>query len=201
MADYRVLVSLRNLTEPPKNAISNTLYFEIIGVGADLQAIADDVATVYQRSRDGDVAGNLPLFPTNWQIDVRVYDLADAKPRPIKAQKTIGGGAASTLGPREVALCLSYYADRNLPRTRGRIYLGPFRGTTTGSEKPTDALLQGAMDHGSRLGNIGGANVLWSVHSTVSGETNHIKHIWCDDAWDTMRSRGLAATKRSTADV
>lgn len=202
MSHHRVIVTLRNTLELPENAITNTLYFDhTVPVALDRQQITDDIAALYQKARDGGFPSTQALFPPGWQINVRFYDMEDATPRPIKAEKTIPQGNIQATGPREVALCLSYYAERNLPRTRGRIFLGPFRGFSTQADKPADGLLQSAIDLGKGLGDIGGVDVNWMVHSVKNNDYHHIKNIWVDDSWDTMRSRGIDATKRSTASV
>lgn len=201
MGNLRVLVSWRNTGEPPKHACSNTLYYRDDLLNTDHQEIADDIAEVYTKARQGTFPGSTRLIPQGWQINVRVYDMADAKPRPIKGEATVAQTSTTDTGPREVALCLSYYGDRNLPSTRGRVYLGPFNGTVTGNMRPSLAVRQDILALGVALSEIGGENISWRVHSTKNDTYEHIRTIWTDDEWDTMRSRQLAATLRNTQSV
>jgi hypothetical protein len=55
------------------------------------------------------------------------------------------------------------------------------------------------MAVGDALGALGGVDVDWSVHSPTAGTTEKVEHYWCDDEWDTVRSRGLRATTRQQA--
>ena len=52
---------------------------------------------------------------------------------------------------------------------------------------------------GAAFANLGGVNVDWQVYSPTDGVGRTVKSYWCDDEWDTMRSRGLRSTMRQTA--
>lgn len=194
MADhYRVLVSWGLASEPVRDWCSNTLYFQHDDPLPipDYQNLVDDIWDVYAEL----------FWITGRRLDVRIYNMQDGEPRPIRAQKVANvSGTAQPLGPREVACCLSYYGDRNLPRTRGRIYGGPFNGTQMLLRPPTN-LLNALIGLGQGLAGIGGENISWRVYSPTTGEYHHIRHIWVNDEWDTMRSRQLRETTRVTADV
>src|SRR5439155_10855750 len=56
-------------------------------------------------------------------VTVKIYQDAAPKPNYPVAQNTITGTPMTVTGPREIALCLSYYATFNQPRRRGRLYL------------------------------------------------------------------------------
>lgn len=193
MALIRMIVGWKRASDPPRDICTNTLYFEHQGDlidPVDWQDLTDDVWTVYQDTAP--VSG--------MTLDVRSYDMGDAEPRPIKAQKT--GAITGTVadGDREVALCLSYYGERNLPRQRGRIYLGPWSASRL-KERPETVVQQMLISLGQGLAGIGGENVSWRVYSPTSGEHHHIRHIWVNNEWDVLRSRGLRETARVTADV
>jgi hypothetical protein len=197
MPRYRALVSTYKNTELAQDYITNTLYFNDTGIGTDAAGLAQDIAEVFATYRS---------LPTGWnRVNCRLYDMAEPAPREIQGEHTatvtVNGSPA---GPREVALCLSYYAERNLPRNRGRIYIGPWtNGQMT--ERPAAATgtdpLTILSNLRTLLANIGGVDVEWSVYSptTPGGITEQFKKItggWQDDEWDTQRSRGLRATAR-----
>jgi hypothetical protein len=179
-----------------RDAIVNTLHFNdksTLGFApTDWQNLANDLAAIY----DGGV------FSTgSHQIQVRLYDMDDAKPRPIKAQATKNTGLAPQTGsPREVALCLSFYADRNLPRRRGRIYIPAFAMGAPGL-RPTSTNRTKLLDLAASLAGLGGIDVEWCVYSRLDNVHYPISDAWVDDEWDTVRSRGLRATLRDTRHV
>lgn len=195
----RALVTWHNPAEPFKHACSNTLYFETspFSIGG-WDSLAEDIAELY---RTTGTSTTIKVYPNGWGLNVRMYDMSDAKPRPIKAEFTVEPGPIDSTGPREVALCLSYYADRNLPRQRGRIYLGPFAPGALNGPRPSMALMEVVRSLGNGLAEIGGEDVSWRIYSPTADENHHIRHIWVNDEWDTIRARQLDETQRITANV
>jgi hypothetical protein len=197
MPRYRALVSTYKSTEMAIDKITNTLYFNDTGLGTDAQGLAEDIAEVFATYRS---------LPAGWnRVNCRLYDMAEPMPREIQGEAdhipTVNGSEA---GPREVALCLSYFAERNLPRNRGRIYVGPWtNGQMT--ERPaastgTDPLTV-LSNLRTLLANIGGIDVEWCVYSPttpgpISDQFKKVTGGWQDNEWDTQRSRGLRATNR-----
>jgi len=118
---------------------------------------------------------------------------------------TITPGTSGPL-PEEVALCLSYQAlqtpgldQRN---RRGRVYIGPFG---------TNALATGApaRPHGTLITDLAGAATAlasgaasdgtpWVVYSSTLASSALVTDGWVDNAWDTQRRRGKAASSRTT---
>lgn len=194
MSVYRVQVSTHRLGELPIDWCVNTLYFRDTTIGPDI----DKYRAVGDGARDAFVGGTTRR-PTGFQIEAKVYDLADAKPRPVKhyAQAVNLMGTGGNPAPREVALCLSYYHERNLPRQRGRIYVGPWAASMV-----EERVGQPVLDEMDRirvaLQNIGGIDIDWSIHSTIANKTDKVTAGWIDNEWDTQRSRGLRATVRRT---
>lgn len=185
-----MIISCRRPDQLPEDAIVNTLYFNVSGSvdDPDYQALVDDLHTIWKAQQ----------WTAQQNIDIRAYNMDDAKPRPIRAQKT---GPSNLQGsypavPAQVALCLSYYGDRNLPRQRGRIYVGPWNAPA--SPRPSDTQIGYLTALASSLSGLGGLNVDWSVYSPTTGEHHAIKAGWVDDSWDIIRSRQLAKTKRTT---
>lgn len=191
MTDVRMLVSWGPPAGAERDRFSNTLFFAVDGAGAppDYEDLAQDLLVIYQNRS----------WCAGCKIEVRAYNMADAKPRPERAFKTSTMTGSYPNGPGQVALCLSYYSQRNLPRQRGRIYCGPFGQPSLRPSSPEIALL---MTHAQDLAGLGGLNVDWSVYSPTKaalGEdpTMTISNYWVDNSWDIQRRRKLEATSRS----
>jgi hypothetical protein len=136
-------------------------------------------------------------------VTVNVYDLGQPPPRAPKIETfTAQLTGTTTVLPEEDAVCLSYYATRNMPRRRGRIYAGPFAshaaqaGPTRARVNPN--LLNCLKATASRLMTGNGQNVTWTLLSSTDGVTRVITGGWVDDAWDTQRRRGTKALVRET---
>lgn len=175
-----------------RDAFVNTLHFNGVGTflsgETDVQSIADDLGTVWKTWQN---------VGTTRQVRVKIYNLDDPKPRPIRAEKIYNAGAFPASGrPREVAICLSYYADRNIPRNRGRIYVPcELLGGTPGV-RPTTTQMNEVLAFHDKLANLGGTDLEWSVFSRADNLHKKVSNSWVDDEWDTIRSRGLRATTR-----
>jgi hypothetical protein len=172
----------------------NVLYFNVSANPfdtAEVDALADDVMDAYD--------GLASLVSRNYLV--KTYKMSDVEPRvPVSTRSRTQVQAPFEAGPREVALCLSYYAGLNRPRTRGRIYLGPF---ASGKMKlrPEADLIGDLIQFGQDLSAVGGLNVDWSVYSPTTGLNNAITNLWVDNEWDTQRRRGLRPTSRSVASI
>lgn len=174
----------------PTDVFVNTLYFNVTTGPIDpvgYQDLVDDLHDIWK----------VQPWTKGQSINIRAYNMEDAKPRPIRAEKT---GMSESSGayppsPAQVALCLSYYGDRNLPSRRGRIYLGPW--TAPGS-RPTSTEQGYLTAFAGALSGLGGLNVDWSVYSPKTGEHHAITNGWVDNSWDIIRSRKLGPTSRVT---
>ena len=187
----RMIVSVRDsIATPQKDAVVNTLYFNVSGSvdPPNYQSLVDDLWSLWS-SRGWGVGR---------YIDVRAYNMDDGEPRPVKAMKRDQAQGTAVVGVPQVALCLSYYADRNLPRQRGRIYLGPW---STGNPRPTTQQMNQALNLAPGLAGLGGLNVDWSLWSPTTQQHTRINHAWVDNAWDIIRSRRLPGTERVTVDI
>jgi len=113
--------------------------------------------------------------------------------------------------PEEVALCLSYQAvhtDGDLPRRRGRIYLGPFNVDAlddtagAGPMRPAGGLMD-AMLTAAVLVQEGAAayDMEWRVFSPSDGFAFKIVNFSVDNAFDTIRGRGTAPSFRTTVPI
>lgn len=131
---------------------------------------------------------------------VVVYDRADAKPRPEKGVFTYvpGSWSVAATSPRQVALCLSFYSGRNLPRYRGRIYVPDPDGSHT-TERPGAALMTQVLQLGVQIQTATIAltpSWLQTVHSDVLDQDNPVTTFWVNDVWDTVRGRLAKETTR-----
>jgi hypothetical protein len=132
---------------------------------------------------------------------LKAYDAATPPPSYPLATESQLGVAAPSAGPRELALCLSYFTTYNRPRFRGRLFL-PY--TWLGGQpgmRPTTTQMDNALGFAPAVltKNLP-AQANWVVWSTVEKKSKGgVSDIWVDDEWDTMRSRGLEPTTRVTA--
>lgn len=190
MPFVRMIVSARkDVSTPARDAVVNTLYFNVSNdpiTPTGYQALVDDLWALW---------GGKPWGQYRY-VDVRAYDMADAEPRPQKARKAaFTPGSNVITGVPQVALALSYYADRNLAGKRGRIFLGPW---PTADERPNAGAISAAIGLCDGLAGLGGVNVDWSLYSPKANDHWRISNAWVDNAWDIIRSRRLRGTSRST---
>lgn len=178
-----MLVTWRDTTDVNDDGFTNTLYFNVSGSidPPDYTALTNDLATIYRAQG----------FTGGREVRVVAYDMADAKPRVQRAVKTVASSGTKPQGPGQVALCLSYYCDRNLPRQRGRLYTGPY---TCNIERPSLPVRTTLLNLTDALAGLGGLNVDWSLYSPTTGEHTRISNTWVDDSWDIIRSRKLPGT-------
>lgn len=187
----RMLVSWGPVETPVRDRFSNTLYFNVSGSvdDPDYQDLADDLRDIYATQ----------AWTNSCRIEVRAYDMRDAKPRPERAFSAVNRtGSGFVIGAGQVALCLSYYADRNLPSQRGRIYTGPWAPSTPNA---SDAVTATLISLGQAFAGLGGVNVDWSLYSPTKGTNTRISNIWVDNSWDVVRSRKQPATRRAAATI
>ncbi len=194
MALYRFQVSRLRSGDLSRDYVMNTLYYELDDpqFTTPLSICEALVQEVY---------GVAAITPSGYtQLRCSAYLMSDPEPRPERAfkQNLAVPTAAVLPGPREVALCLSYYADRNLPRQRGRIYVGPHYQLDT---RPSTTVIANVMALGNRIALVGGIGASWVIYSPTTGISRDITNYWVDNEWDTVRSRGLDATTRSNATV
>jgi len=145
---------------------------------------------------------------------VKLYleDFNPGAPHQPLAVATFGTqtGFLPANGPRELALCLSYYDDQNTKRHRGRLFIplawlianAQLSGAQTLSERPTATEITSSLNFGGLvLKPIGAQGVDWCVASTVDKVARAVQNYWVDDEWDVRRSRGLRGSSRQTATI
>jgi hypothetical protein len=104
--------------------------------------------------------------------------------------------------PNEVCITVSYFAQRSLPRQRGRIYVGPLNGSamedTGGDARVTPQCRSDLAAAFKRLGAFEDA-LAWAVFSRKDNEARGpIGGGWVDNAFDTQRRRGRDASVRTS---
>lgn len=135
-------------------------------------------------------------------LEYRFYDLSEAPPRfpYIVPSATWTQPPLVTSLPSEVALCLSWVAGFNLPRRRGRIYLGPLNDATLAqSGNPDPQFVADLAAKGDDLLAYSTFPSLFQVMiSQADQAANQITGGWVDNAFDTQRRRGVTASSRTT---
>lgn len=171
------------------NTLTFNVGFDVLNpFSTDWNGLCSDLADIY----DQHYYGGHP------QIVVKAYNAEGVPPHYPIGEKILNVGVApGSSGPREVAMCLSFYADRNIPRHRGRIYLPAAAGQMTlNSPRPNDGSIDKVLGLAQMFSDLGGTNVDWQVWSRSDNAFRKVTHAWVDDEWDTMRSRGMRPTTR-----
>jgi hypothetical protein len=186
MAIYRAQVAWSIDSAFPRDQMIINPHFRDAGVGSDPGILANDLA---------DAINTWDTTPT--KLQVRIYDAEEAAPAFPKAVATRNESViASSNWPREVAVCLSYYAGQNVPRRRGRLYVPVGVCGSANTLRPSSALMQKVGDLATIFADLGGTDVDWIIWSRASLTARSATNWWVDDEWDTMRSRGMRSTTR-----
>lgn len=133
---------------------------------------------------------------------VTAYNDQGVKPNYPMASITKNSGAAIKVVScvPEAAVCLSFYADQNRPRHRGRLYLPAWLlGGTSGDmgRVVPSGLRTTAQACVTSFANLGGANVDWGVWSGVDRAFYKATNYFISDAWAIQRRRGIKETART----
>jgi hypothetical protein len=186
----------------PRDRFVITPHFRVTDIdpapgGPDAQALADDL-------RDG-IAGIIAVTPTpSREVIVKLYD-AEHVSTPgspgfplAEASSALNVYPASGI-PRELAVCLSFYNERNLPRRRGRLYipLALLIGTSVSGSRPSAGTRDAVGLFVPVFTGLGGANVDWGIWSRADRVFRPATHWYVDDEYDVQRRRGLRATTRT----
>lgn len=185
----------------PEDRFVNTWHFigdDEVGMAEWADDIKDELDTFY---------GALAAFFNGTYLgegEYRCYDLADPEPRePTVLTHGWTPGSSTVPLPFEVASCASFYSFRNIPRQRGRVYLGPLAGNASVSDTirgpiPSAPFRTAVADAMEAMANDASNSVRWAVYSPTDGIARQITAGWVDDAWDTQRSRGPEPTARTS---
>lgn len=192
MPIWKLQCTIGGDTALPRDRAVITPHFNDGGIGTNPDGLCEDLATALSTYFPG--AGSR-------EIIVKAYDAQGTVPvyPQGEAIRNANVNPLST-AVREVALCLSFFSVRNIPRQRGRLYLPVYAlGAATASARPPSATMTKVMALGPILAGLGGPDVDWVVFSKSDGVARPVTNYWVDDEWDTIRSRGLTPTTRQVA--
>lgn len=230
MAVVRALISLAHRSTLPADRIQNTLHYSNFTLSApapaEMLTLATGIAAAYTTIQAPGVAApqtymGRTISTVALAHTVTLYDLEDPLPRiPLLTHPfTLVPGAQPSL-PAEVAACLSYSAPptEGVPnaRRRGRIFFGPLDNTVVLEDPLTFAgtvslnLRNALCGMALRLGDAGPDGWSWVVWSPTRHAENpanphygasSVTNAYCDDAFDTIRSRGEVPKIRTSIAV
>lgn len=139
---------------------------------------------------------------------IKTYAMSDPAPRePRTIDMSVLAATTDPPLPAEVAVTLSFYATRNTPKRRGRVYIGPLDFTAVNSSGSTDdrvpSALRGHLTNAAKEVQVRAkaAGGLWIVNSSdpfLTEIQKQVTHAWVDDAFDTQRRRGVLPSTRTT---
>jgi len=189
-----------NLAE---DAVVNTWHFDTaaIDLATAAQELSKDLGAFYVALR--------PIMSSVLRtLAFRFYDLGTPAPRaPVQGTFATWTPPPTSFVPlpAEVALALSFYSSRNLPRQRGRIYVGPLNTSASGSiaagdvdVRPSTSAVQSVADAAKLLAdNVSVKGMRLGVFSTVDNLLRPVTAGWVDNGYDTQRRRGGKATSRT----
>jgi len=189
---WRMQCSWQSGSALPRDQVVITPVFNDIG-GFGVEDLVDDLADALAAWQSAGAAAR--------QLTVRAYDVEGTKPVYAAATAVRNPGATTDFaGPRELALCLSFYSERNVPRKRGRVYTpyGLILGFDGIGPRPSASAQAKVLALGPIFKDLGGANVDWSVWSKSANGASAVTHYYVDDEWDVQRRRGLRPSTRVT---
>lgn len=228
MSEVIVECSFPGVSGLPKDQFVNVFNFNTSGaLTADfLATVAFKVIDFWITAGSTGTALAVLLSPniSPRQGKLKLYDRSAAIPRAPIASATFTIPAASSGGalPEQIALCLSYFTDRNIKSHRGRIYVGPLAvaALNTSNARPFANTLLKLKDAAVRLATDGvpaaaaavlasigastgisttpeAAGVRWALYSPTLGTSVAINAGWIDDEWDGQSRRRVEATSRT----
>lgn len=168
-----------------------TPVFDDHGATTDPQGLCDDLAAALAAWAIG-----------GREVHVKAYDAQGTPPVFPQGDAIVNAASfPSSNMMREVALCLSFFSGRNLPRQRGRLYIPAAIIGAGGSVRPSPTVTDKVAALVPIFTGLGGTDVDWSVYSPTTDTARPVSDWWIDDEWDTVRSRGLRATDRRIGSV
>lgn len=202
---YHAQVVIPNDNNLAEDAVVNTWNFVALDGPGAITEISDqleDFYTAWQTYRSS---------AYQWQLTrLKIYDQDEPAPRVPVYDAPLGltADAAPNTLPHEVAICLSYQAEResgqNQARRRGRVYLGPFASAAnnTSDGRPATALVTalGVAARALLVASNSAPNsqwVVWSRTAPSPANTSAVDNGWIDNAFDTQRRRGMVASSRT----
>lgn len=217
----RAVVTIQRDTALPGDETTNTFH---LGQPGDNKYSAPDQVQLQTFFQDfygavapgGTIAIRSILSPvlTTVGMTLTLYDLDDPSvpgaPRvpyailPLTVAQTSG-----TALPEEAAVCITLVhkpvSGENPRNRRGRLFIGPLNTTPvlladgrTRVHPTTRTALGASMKRlAEEVGGMAGINSAIVIYSPTTLQAHALEEGWVDDAFDTIRSRGPAATART----
>lgn len=213
MATILAQVLLLAQTALPEDTVVNTFHFDAPATGTAGNALALALIDFYNDTGSAGSAIATFLSPRlsvgAGASHIKFYD-ATTPPLGspfLDVSWTLGPpfGSAGP-APEEVALRLSVKGDTVAggiaARRRGGPYIGPFNTTTLGAvdstSRPDGGLITTMLDAAEALHDqCQTLGMPWCVYSAANDDLVEITSARVDNAWDTQRRRGAAATTRT----
>lgn len=201
---FRIQAVMQSKTMLPEDDTVNTWAVSgsaFTGTFAPLEQVADDLRLFYEALK--------AMYPTALianGLTFKCYHLGQEPPRePIIHEATWVPTGTQAI-PEECAITLSLYGERNLPRQRGRIFLGPLAYTSlsvAGGKTEVSASQRTVIANAATalLGRAANNNYDLGIISQRDAAFVPIRNGWVDNALDTMRKRGPEATARTVFPV
>lgn len=212
----RVQVILPYTSGVPSDVITNTWHFESLNdesiTSAKLATLFSRLVTFYNTCYTNTAIKAMASYINPLQVVMKGYNLSDPKPRTAVREAVTPlsvGTLQSDTTPSEASLVLSYHTEYesgiSKASQRGRIYLGGLTsfwfeaGTVSNSTRFKTATRENvtgaaATLYATTLSDDWG----WVVYSEKLSQHFAVAGGWVDNAIDTQRRRGQAATSRST---
>lgn len=205
MSIVRVQAVLDRVTALPQDAVVNTWHFltTTSPPSNDTREAIFTALVNFYGAIDGPVLSTLLANTAR----LKMYDIADPKPRAVIDERDFTLTTTTGALPAEVAVVMSFQATKasgeNQRRRRGRVFLGPINtgvvATLTGRTAVVLTARNAIVSAG--LGLLTASNAAadweWAVYSPTDGAAVAVNNGWCDDAFDTIRSRGEKPQTRS----
>lgn len=193
MSIHRLQLSWQADTLFPRDRVSINPHFENTGgilTDTDVDQLCQDLVEAWQ-----------VYAPFTGEVRCKGYDAQSAPPNLPQGDHAVNAGLMGNFAwPREVALCLSYYSGQNTPTKRGRLYLpGGIVFSTNPGKQPSTSTMDKILAFGPILADLGGVDVDWVVYSRKLDTAFPVTNYYCDNEFDTVRSRGLRPTTRQSA--
>ena len=209
MPIIRGIVTLGRDSALPEDQVVNVFHFDASGpTGGQLDDIADHLITFYKdvNTTPARSVASFLSSDLSGSIVVKLYNLSDTVPRApvLEVATTMTVGTGQSL-PAEVALCLSFQgaplSGQPQARRRGRVYIGPLDIeclTTDPVGRPVQEFMDTLGASADRMQTDSNASSTpWGVLSVTDNQLVEIVDGWVDNAFDTQRRRGEAATVRN----
>lgn len=134
------------------------------------------------------------------EVTVKAYDAEKLPPSyPLATAVANPNTYPASAVPREVAVCLSFYNERNIPRHRGRLYIPAplIYGSGISENRPGAAKRDAVASLVPILTGLGGVDVDWGIWSRRDRAFRPATHFYVDDEFDVVRRRGLRSVNRT----